>query len=420
MQDVQELSYHTAISTPTPTRENGDFSPRFSLLGRVANSPSPPQAETRLIERIIRYALQRHAAHLLPRERVAKCLRETIPGIRSVKVMHSPALNAAHYKNLIICGSVWMCPVCASKISERRREELTAALSASDFTPMLITFTLRHRNSDKLVDIRNALMKAFDSFKSGKVWQKARRKYGWIGSIRAVEVTHGANGWHPHLHDLILLETPLSPEMLEEFTIFLKKRWLMVLKRHGRDASWANGVDIRTAQSDIADYIAKHGRLPKVTGWTLEHELTKATVKKGHKDGRTAYQLLADSMAGDDVASRLYIEYARVFKGKRQLVWSEGLRDLLGLNDEEMTDEELAAENREAAFVLVYLNLDQWKVVCGNDSRAELLAEAAYGDRERVVNWLAGLGIACYDNEHFEALIPLGAGVGIGIENEQF
>jgi hypothetical protein len=46
-----------------------------------------------------------------------------------VQVLHSPLHRVAHYKSLIVCGSVWMCPLCTAKISERRREELERAVS---------------------------------------------------------------------------------------------------------------------------------------------------------------------------------------------------------------------------------------------------------------------------------------------------
>ena len=33
-----------------------------------------------------------------------------------------------HYKGLKICGSVWACPLCASKVQERRRQEVAQAI----------------------------------------------------------------------------------------------------------------------------------------------------------------------------------------------------------------------------------------------------------------------------------------------------
>lgn len=418
-EDLQSPFYHSTDTNLNATQFQGANATPSGSLGIIARFPSPPPSEIEIPADILRFALQNHAAHLMPKERVGICLKRPIPAIRAVKIMYSPEVEKAHYKNLQVCGSVWMCTVCATKITERRREELAAALAASDFQPYLITYTLRHHAGDRLKDLLSALMAAFDSFKSGVSWQRARRRYGWIGSIRSTEVTHGLNGWHPHLHDLVLLEKPLEPAEFDEFEAFLKRRWIMVLQRHGRDAEWYPSVNVKTGDNDVAAYLAKYGKLPTVKGWTLEHELTKAPVKKAHKDGRTAFQLLADSMMGDKAAGKLFREYARCFKGKKQLVWSKGLRALLGLTDQEMTDAEIAAENREPAFVLLFLNLDQWKVVVYNDLRAELLQEASFGDRERVVAWLADLGIYVYDNAHFDALIPLGGGIGIGL-NEDF
>jgi hypothetical protein len=58
-------------------------------------------------------------------------------------------------------------------------------------------------------------------------------------------------------------------------------------------------------------------------------------------------------------------------KGRRQIFWSHGLKEKVGVVD--ATDEELATDAREAADVLGMLNADDWGVVRGNDARAELL-----------------------------------------------
>lgn len=412
--DLHDPSYHNVKLNPTQTQELGAGNEPRASLGILAKSPSLPEGETPIPDDILRFLLQNEAAKLMSDERVAICLKRPIPNAVTVEITHSISKGKAHFKNLQVCGSVWMCPVCASKVSETRRQELSLAIAKTDYQPMLLTFTMQHHKGDKLADLLRGLMAAFDSFKSGQYWQKKRKEYGWIGSIRAIEVTYGDNGWHPHLHDLVLLEKPLDAENRVFFTNLVKERWQMVLKRHGYFATLENGADVREGHNDIAEYVAKYGRLPKVTGWTVVHEVTKAVSKKAHRDGRTAYQLLADSMAGDKPSGRLFMEYARVFKGKRQLVWSEGLRALLGLTDEK-TDEQIARENDEAAYVLLYLTIDQWKIVVRENGRAGLLAEAAHGDRERVVAWLADYDIHVYDNELFQATIPLVGGIGLGL-----
>ena len=37
-----------------------------------------------------------------------------------------------------------------------------------------------------------------------------RQVVGADGSIRALEVTHGQAGWHPHVHVLLLTSAPLA------------------------------------------------------------------------------------------------------------------------------------------------------------------------------------------------------------------
>ena len=42
----------------------------------------------------------------------------------AIGVNISPVHKAAHYSGLVTCGSIWPCPVCASRIQERRRPEV--------------------------------------------------------------------------------------------------------------------------------------------------------------------------------------------------------------------------------------------------------------------------------------------------------
>jgi hypothetical protein len=119
-----------------------------TLLGNIARNVSPFGTESPLQQglddnpgsvgeqvdrakehRLLRWALQAEARYILPNERVAECLRVINPMAIGVQMMHSPEHQVAHYKSLIVCGSVWMCPLCAAKISESRQEEVERAIS---------------------------------------------------------------------------------------------------------------------------------------------------------------------------------------------------------------------------------------------------------------------------------------------------
>jgi len=79
-----------------------------------------------------RFALKSVVNRLLPDSRTSKCMvfQAPIPGagLAPVQVHKTCEHNKAFYTGLMACGSVWHCPVCSSKVSERRRVELQGAL----------------------------------------------------------------------------------------------------------------------------------------------------------------------------------------------------------------------------------------------------------------------------------------------------
>lgn len=375
----------TLSESPIPSAS--DSSPYLVVIANIA---SPPQQNRNLL----RFYLQSLSRELLPDQRVADCLRKLIPITDVVHVMHSHNSRSAHYKGLLVCARIWICPVCASKITERRRQELTFAVQSTDYSPLHTIYTLRHNQGHTLKESLVAIRQAFRKMKSGAQWGRTKKRIGWVGDVTALEVTHGKNGWHPHIHVLSLLEQPLGHDDMEWLETRLKARWGKVLRAQGRNAEWHYGLKLKTGTTYTAEYIAKYGRLPKITGWTLEHEITKQPVKRGNDEGRTPMQLLADYGDGDDAAGGLYVEYATAFKGRHQLQWSRGLRKLLGLDEDQKTDEELANEDISPASILTILSRDDWRVVLGNDARAELLEVASTGDFGQLESFLKRLGIA--------------------------
>jgi hypothetical protein len=358
-------------------------------LGTIAKFAATA-SQSGVARQLRRFYLQSAARELAPSERVSKCLRAPIPVSPSVDVLYSPVGQSAHYGGLQVCASVWHCPVCSAKITERRRVELGAALEAWRSVPgarlMLATFTVQHHASEPLSGLLGPVVDGWRWFKNGDWWQAFKGSHKVAGSIRALELTQGAHGWHPHLHVLFFLWRDVE---ILPFETDLKLRWAHTLKRQGRWASWAHGVDVRFSDAHISEYIAKYGKEPE---WKVEHEMTKNPSKMGRNGSRTPMQLLADYLEGDEEAGRLWREYATVMKGRKQLFWSPGLREILGLAGEK-SDQELVTEKEEIAIVLASLTPAQWRVVLGNDARGELLEVAATGDAAAVWTFLRGLGV---------------------------
>lgn len=373
-----------------------------TTLGTIAKFASPALPD----DVFARYYLQSESRRLLRSraandkdERVCECLRKIVPGAGGVAVMFSTKLQQAHYKNLVVCGRVWQCPICARRITEGRRAELSQGIDTwrrQSGTLLLLSYTLRHGADDDLKPLLGSLLEAHRYTKAGKGFQLVKDRYGWAGSVRSLEVTYGQNGWHPHLHELVFIDGDLRASgQFDDFVTSRKNSWLAALGKYSADASWDYGLDVRDAKSDIDSYVAKYGRLPKDLvnpySWTVAHEVTKSLSKKAHKDGQTPLALLAASASGDKWAGMLFVEFSKAFKGKKQLIWSSGLRGLLGL-DVEKTDEALAAETIDDSSVLLsMLDYDDWRLVLGNDARAELWAVACSGNPDDVRAFLDDL-----------------------------
>lgn len=361
-----------------------------------------------LSPRVRRFMLQAGARELLPEERVAVCLRQPVGG--AVSVLYSPKYRVGHLGGLQTCGSVWACPVCSAKISERRAVELdtgTRAWLARGGVLLLVSLTLQHSRDDALLvrgevkqlasgreqkepdkGLLGDLMQASYLLRTGDWWTRFQKRHALAGSVRSLEVTHGAAGWHPHLHMLCFVEAGTD---VEAFGSELRARWGAVVAKVGRYASPRWGLDVRSANEEIAAYVAKFG---KEQFWTVGRELAKSSSKNAYGSGRSMLELLElYVVAGDVAAGRLWREYALAFKSRHQHVWSRGLRALLGLIVEEKTDEEVAAEAIEDAVELARLDLSAWRIVLAHDARGELCEVASSGDPALVRSFLGSLGI---------------------------
>lgn len=334
-----------------------------------------------------RYALQSASRELLPREKVATCGRKMIPGgTNSVGLMVTTpeeGKSRASFSGLQCCGSSWLCPVCAAKVSERRRVELSGAVTSwhkqsSLHRVLLVTFTLQHNASEPLADVLSGLKLARAAIVSGRWAQQFKAAHGIAGMVRSLEITHGLNGWHPHLHVLYFVEKAVD---IIGFERELSASWRNALANHGRYATYSAGVNVKFSDSELSEYIAKHGREPKK--WTVSHEVAKAGSKLARSGGRSPWQILYDYVHGESKVqrlrdARLFITYATHFKGERSLTWSRGLRALLALGAE-LTDEEIAAKPEEGAYLLASLGPLAWARVLASDARADVLLATGKG-----------------------------------------
>lgn len=402
-----------------------------------------------------RFQLQRAAQGLLPQERVAHCQRSTL-GASGVAVYRSA--NGASFGNLATCGSVWHCPICSAKITETRRQELQAAINTwakHGGTVYLMSLTFPHQINQSLKGNLDLFSGAIKKFKENRLYKAVMAAVGSAGSIRALEVTHGIHGWHPHTHDLIFADAGQLEKLRE-----LQMVWIEMLIKVGiADRGQLN--DMMQAAFDVqngdyaAEYVAKFGheasnasKIITENTWGASHEMTKAHAKVGKRlSGRTPFTLLADFIKGDKESGGLFVEFGLHFKGKRQLFWSPKLRITLAILEWragkqraeieaagiefdasgkpvviyatekakaiikainvqplEKTDEEIAAEPLPDREFVTTLGHEQWKLVLSRNARFEVLKVAQHEGAEgvaRLLEELAGRrpthqGVYCY------------------------
>lgn len=357
-------------ATPIPVGAGQPGTP----LGIYGKYPAASQDQRRE-----KYQLQNAARKLRQGFPVTKCLRWAIPNSH-VKIIHHPEFGKAGYAGLQTCGSIWECPVCASKISERRRVEVQTAMTmhkAKGGQVVLLTVTSPHQFTDSLPATLVNQAKAWDGFRKNRAGRRFFAALGTVGSIRALEVTHGANGWHPHFHLLIFVEAGV--DLLKAHRLAYVA-WADECSKAGLGMpSFKHGVSLQDG-SHAEKYVSK---------WGLENEITKSHLKKAKSGGRSPFDLLRCYSKGDKQAGALFVEYATHFKGKRQLVWSNGLKALFAI--EEATDLELAEREEERAEMGVELSRDDWKIILNFDVRAEILEAFENGGAFEVAHCIAML-----------------------------
>ena len=401
----------------TTTGFPGDAQSLIHTATTGGESPVPgPTADH--VKQAARFSMQREAQKALggltyrrkhgdgEREytyRVVRCMRNPYqrawnPGVDVIRNRQSGRLT---FGNLVTCGSVWHCPICAPKVTEYRRAELSHAAAktmADGGELVMMTLTFRHDVDMRLVDSLDAFYKARGKFFGYRAVKDRLAAAGKLGLVYSTEVTYGENGWHPHLHVLIVCRTKRRGivEGLEP----LRDYWGRAVFKSGLGQINAHGFDVRNGDY-AAEYIAKYGREPATFQWSASHELTKAHVKQGRGGNLTPFDLLSllDSAAATECGGRtvgpaearaLFQEYAVQFQGKKQLNWSKGLREAIGL-EAERTDEEIA--DGDAEFDVVgYLTLDDWRLVLSHrNGRGNLLKSLYVKGTDALPHILAAL-----------------------------
>ena len=311
-----------------------------------------------------RFELQRRAKRILKsHKRLQNCLSSRSTDTTHRVIARHPS-GVFYWANVQTCGSVWNCPVCSAKVSAQRRDELELAIlrfSRHHGSVRMMTRTVGHTPADSLEDLLSSFLKAQARYSSTGAINRWRKKYWVMGQIRALEVTKGAGGWHPHTHEIVFISGGMNYDEEEQCGLDAYKIWASAATKEGLKTS-LKGFHFGRQNNEgfsPAAYVAK---------WGLQHELTQLHTKKGREGALSPWDLLR---LNDPESQAAFSEYAKAFHGRAQLHWSRGLKKLLGVD--EHTDDDIASS--DLGEPVVDVTDDQFQLLMKGTRRFDVVAE---------------------------------------------
>ena len=254
--------------------------------------------------------------------RISKSKRERQCGVvpcfkggPAVVATGSPGAWKAGWKGVATCGHIWSCPMCSARIRSERVARALRALTRSGGRWQMVTFTVRHLNGMALQTLLDGLSKAWRGTRQGgriqRLWSQLV-----TATIRAIEITHGKHGWHPHVH--VLMRTD---EWSESDRAALLARWRDHVKRAlgpecvpsvKRAIKWSDPVHV-TYGKELTP--AQQRRLRYV--FTLGLEIGGSKHARGAS--RSHWQVAEDAVKGRGNSVALWHEFCAATRGRRMI-----------------------------------------------------------------------------------------------------
>jgi hypothetical protein len=204
-------------------------------------------------------------------------------------------------------------------------------------------------------------------------YRRMKQEFGMVGFTRAEELTHGRNGWHPHLHVLFWLPEHMEQDQADVLRADFLAMWKLACEAEGLgEPDDRHGVDLRTVRRgeegarDLARYVAKVEG-PDGVERAMGNEMMRGDLKTGRRaESRTPFQIAKDwSSTGDRRDLALWKEYEAATHGHKALTWSKGLKamlsELLDIVEDSRTGEQIAAEPDAGFERLARIPREVWR-----------------------------------------------------------
>lgn len=317
--------------------------------------------------------------HFTKLKRLAGCGRWLNGTANGEVIIRKTGDGVSHYSGLQSCGSVWSCPACAAKIRQERADELEAGIAAwiaQGGGVEFVTLTVPHRMGDELRPTFSLVLDGWRKGLLGGRWgQEWRRAMGVSHWVRTVEVTHGAHGWHPHIHALLFTAQPWTGRQRATRGQALFDRWAGWVARAGGGRCSRAAFRIEGGQAGAGAYLTKLQDSHRRVGM----ELTRQDLKHGRRGSETPFELIERAHNGEADALALWWEWEQASSGRRCLTWSRGGHAAI-VGTVERTDQEIA-EAEVGGDVVEVIPGALWALVAAvPGADAALLSASERGD----------------------------------------
>ena len=272
----------------------------------------------------------------------------------------------AHYRGLGRCSNKHDCPVCMAAIRKKDGDQVEAEvarwreLHGGADSVLMLSLTVSHERGDSFRTMQIALSELWSALWRGDPAKRIKVKYGLREHCRVLDITHGKNGWHPHLHAYLFFDRPLSPSEAEELRVWLYPRWVsLVSKRLGAEFEPTEEYGVHLTPVHNPRYICTSAvEQSRKENAGAGMELAGGAFTKRAKNGnRTVMHIVEDyALYRHPEDALLWLEHCEAMEGARFLTWSQGLRlEEVSIED---TDEKAVGLRPLFAFPI-----DHWKLV---------------------------------------------------------
>lgn len=316
-----------------------------------------------------------HALRRFPRDGICHCQNPIEHGEITLTLDE----KGHEYHNHQNCKS-WACPICAPKRAYARAKELEKAFIAANklgYKQFFVTFTVPHRKSHTSRHVIKLLNDAYRRFTNTHAIRRLKAEYDYIGAIKCLDYTITDNGTHAHLHTIWMFDFDADIFDLAHAIAsdFLKVWDRQVYNLCGKHINHGNGFHLECMElgsPDDADAEA-------IARYAAKSISIYCSDKDKSKEGSiTPFDLLNSDATPEQHAQ--YADFYKGQKGRRHIMFTPGLKEHLGITDDE-------EEERPAAAVIAHLKYAHAYYLKDEAARQEFEARAAVSVAD-AVDWL--------------------------------